>query len=74
MGGVNGAGDMTYTDEEDRRRLKATSKSMAVAPQVLEQGEGTTEPVHKMDVVLQWYEQKSIHFADTARSFQAKNL
>ena len=40
MGGVNGVGDITDTDEgEPGKRL------MAAAPEVLERGEGTAEPV-----------------------------
>jgi hypothetical protein len=46
MGGVNGEGDMTESDEgEPGKRLIAAAKSMADAPEVLERGEGTAEPV-----------------------------
>jgi hypothetical protein len=46
IGGVNGEGDMMDAAEgEPDKRFMAAAKSMAVAPEVLERGEGTAEPV-----------------------------
>lgn len=46
IGGVKGNGDMTRTDEgEPGIRPIAAAKSMALAAEVFERGEGTAEPV-----------------------------
>lgn len=46
MGGVKGEGDIIDTEEgEPGKRLMAAPKSIAVALEVLERGEGTAEPV-----------------------------
>lgn len=51
IGGVNGDGDITETDEgEPGRRLIAAAKSIALAG--VEPGEGTAEPV-------EWYKGRS---------------